>query len=640
MRHLIILVLVVLCQMLTPGKAQQSLAEKKISLNIRQFRLAVVLAELKTCYGIRFSYANNLIPLDKKVDVQVVEKPLNHALEEIFKETGVTFTQVGSQIVLKKGALKPKKGKASPKPKPALQEEKQETKASENETFGSKDGLESAASLLPVPSLTEEKENGQIPQAAELQQEFRTEKRNLAKNYLAQLDAALETGDSSLIRQLKREFKELGKELDQEFERISDNIRKVKWNMFLNEKPKDSLSPQKASSPIQVSFLPPMSTNGADNQHTVNELSINILAGYSGGLNGVEVGSLANVENGNVNGVQVSGFANVVHGNLEGVQAAGFMNVQKGKMEAVQLSGFMNISGSDSSNGFQAAGFSNLHQGDLLGGQVSGFMNVNRGYVIGPQISGFLNVAEGPVSGAQVAGLINVNKGNFRGGQVAGFLNVSRRVVGTQVAGFMNIAKKEVYGTQVSGFLNSSKKVNGAQIGILNFADSVSGPQIGLFSFSRRGFRRLEVFGAEAIQSNIAFRMGSRSFHNLFLFGINPLEKNPRWSYGYGFASEFQTGKKTLVNLDLVCNQIIENEPLKNQNLNLLNQIKLHFGWQLGKRTALFAGPSLNVAVSRVKNQETGAIGTDLIPDWAFFDQTEGPTRVAIWAGFNAGVRF
>jgi hypothetical protein len=640
MRYVIILILAMLCQIITPGQAQQTLMEKKVSLHFQQVRLATVLAVLKTRYGVQFSYANNLIPLDKKINVDVTEKPLNQALEELFRETGVEFTQVGSQIVLRKGIEKPKKAVSPSKPKTQPKTSKTKVSLPKTEAPNDAEDQTAVASLLPIPSLTEVKENGEQPDSKELKQEFKAEKRNLAKNYLAQMDAALETGDTSVLGKIKKEFRELGKGLDSEFDRISEKIQKRKWNPFGQNNTGDSTKNANSGSPVQVSFIPPMSTNGADNKNKVNELSFNILAGYSGGLNGFEAGGIANVENGNVKGVQVSGFANIVHGNLEGVQAAGFVNAQKGAFEAVQLAGFMNFAGSDSSNGFQAAGFGNLHQGDLFGGQAAGFINVNNGYLIGPQVSGFLNVAKGPVSGAQVAGFMNQNHGNISGVQAAGFLNISRNVLGSQVAGFMNVSKKEVRGAQISGFMNVAKNVKGPQIGIINFADSVNGPQIGLLSFSRKGYRRLEVFGAERIQANAAFRMGTRSFHNIFLFGINPMENNSRWSYGYGFGTEFDLGKKTQMNLDLVCNQIIENERLSTQNLNLLNQLKLHFGWHPGKRTTFFAGPTLNVAVSRVKDKETGVIGTDIIPDWAFFKETNGPTRLAIWAGFNAGLRF
>jgi hypothetical protein len=83
-----------------------------------------------------------------------------------------------------------------------------------------------------------------------------------------------------------------------------------------------------------------------------------------------------------------------------------------------------------------------------------------------------------------------------------------------------------------------------------------------------------------------------------------------------------------------------ENTKNWSENLNLINQLKINFGYHPGKRTTIYAGPTLNVAVSRVKNAETGEIGSNFIPDWNFMNQLEGNTRIGIWAGFNGGIRF
>jgi hypothetical protein len=122
--------------------------------------------------------------------------------------------------------------------------------------------------------------------------------------------------------------------------------------------------------------------------------------------------------------------------------------------------------------------------------------------------------------------------------------------------------------------------------------------------------------------------------------GFSPFENSSRWSYGYGFGSEFALGKHFDLNLDLMCNQIHENSKSWTEDLNLVNQLKVSVGWKPGKRTAIYGGPLLHVAVSKVKNNSEGGLGTKLIPDNAFFDEVEGKTRVAMWPGFHAGLRF
>lgn len=641
MRSLLILILLLLC--LFPGINHGQILEKRVSLTYQQVSLARVLAGIKATYGVGFSYANNLIPLDKKVSISVKDKTLKQALDELFKESGISYTLVGQQIVLRKGPdpgpkAKPIKRKNESIKPGGMSSNPVNSDAKTDEIFQPE-----TASLLPIPTLNPETEDGEPKSEKDLQKDFETEKKTLQKNYLSQLDAALEERDTAVSSRLREDFRNLMSSLKKEFKVLARSAKKaLSSEKKTSVQPVDSLSQTPKSEPVQVSFVPPLSTNGKENAHSVNTVSFNILAGYSGGLNGVEVGGIANVEKGNVRGVQVAGTANVVAGDVEGTQVAGYVNINKGNLEGVQVAGFVNVSASDSSNAVQVAGFSNIHRGDYYGVQVSGFANINGGYLIGPQVAGFLNVARGPVSGVQVAGFLNASPGNFDGVQVAGFMNVgAKNVVGVQAAGFMNVAKKDIQGVQVASFMNIGNVVHGSQIGLFNFADTVSGVQVGLFNFSRRGYRRLEIFGSEVIHANIAFKMGTRRFHNIFTVGSpDPTIANPRWSYGYGFGSEFWLGKKGLLNLDLVCNQVIEDPKLWTENLNLINQLKVSFGIHPGKRTSLYAGPTLNVSVSRVKDPETGEIGSNLIPDWNFMNRLEGNTRIGIWAGFNAGIRF
>lgn len=628
MRYLIILILAFLCHL---GVAQQNLLEKNVSLNVKEVRLAMALAQLKSKYGLAFSYSNNLIPLDKKVSVSIKDKPLHEVLKALFENSGVAFSQVGSHIVLQKGPVQRKKNptgiKATEKPKEKVETDKMEQ--TDNAALPTSE-------YLPVPRLETDEDSVRARSSGELRREYDSEKRNLEKNFLAQLDAAIESGDSVTIARLKQEFRDFGQALKADYQRISKKIGEV----FQSKKTPDTLKSTSGPLPVQISIIPPLSTNGKENENMVNHFSLNLPVGYSGGLDGVELGWLANIENGNVSGVQVSGFTNLVHGNVEGVQYAGFLNWQSGRLEGIQVAGFLNVSGSDSSNVFQVAGFANTHPGDLYGGQIAGFLNNNGGYIIGSQVAGFLNVGSGPISGAQIAGFASINKGNTHGAQVSGFMNVGRNTLGSQVSGFLNVNKFDIKGSQVAGFLNVAGKVRGSQIGVFNFADTVSGVQIGLINYARKGYRRWEVFGAETMKANIAFKMGSRSFHNIFLAGVNPESEKPKWSYGFGFGMEHEMGRHFLLNLDLVCNQIIENESVVNQDLNLFNQFKVLFGYRPARRTTIFAGPTVNVAVSRVVNRETGKIGTVLIPDWAPFQETFGPTKVAIWVGGNVGIRF
>ena len=134
--------------------------------------------------------------------------------------------------------------------------------------------------------------------------------------------------------------------------------------------------------PFQITFITPMGTNGMEAGQITNMFSVNLFAGYAGGLDGVEFGGFSNVINGDVKGVQFAGFTNVVNGGT---------------------------------NGAQFSGFANIVRKDLIGGQFTGFSNVVTGNVSGVQVSGFSNVAKGDLNMAQITGFANVVNGTTDG---------------------------------------------------------------------------------------------------------------------------------------------------------------------------------------------------------------------------------
>ncbi|MDD4645633.1 MAG: hypothetical protein PHY99_06555, partial [Bacteroidales bacterium] len=119
-------------------------------------------------------------------------------------------------------------------------------------------------------------------------------------------------------------------------------------------------------SPLHISIITPLGTNGMQSWNTTNIISVNLFAGYSGGLKGIEFGGFANALKGDMNGIQVAGFCNNTLGRANGLEIAGFWNFNKGKINGLQLSGFANAA-LDTVNGFQGAGFVNYANGSTNG---------------------------------------------------------------------------------------------------------------------------------------------------------------------------------------------------------------------------------------------------------------------------------
>ncbi len=390
--------------------------------------------------------------------------------------------------------------------------------------------------------------------------------------------------------------------------------------------------------PFQLSFFPPLSTNGLENINSTNLFSVNLVAGYAGGLNGIEMGGFANVLKKDMHGAQMAGFANVTGGKMQGVQMAGFCNVNQKDVRGVQMAGFTNIV-SDSVEGSQFAGFANITSGTFTGWQNAGFMNLSNGNFKGLQGSGFANIANDSVVGAQFSGFVNVAGKKMQGAQFAGFANVAGgNIDGTQFAGFINTAG-DVKGTQVSGFINVAKKLKGAQIGFINYTDSLeSGTPIGFLSIVRKGgYRAFELTSNETFQAGAQFKTGAPLFYNIFLIGAKPAD-NFYWGWGYGFGTNLKNTGKLRINLDLVAMHVNENA-LWTDYVNLLNKANLGFSWQIAKKFAVTAGPTFNVNVINKNNQENISDDSTIAP-WTISDKMYNNTRVQMWPGFHAAVRF
>jgi hypothetical protein len=232
--------------------------------------------------------------------------------------------------------------------------------------------------------------------------------------------------------------------------------------------------------PIQLSLLPGASTNGPIAGTVVNEVSVNILAGYARGLEGLEIGGGANLLSRDMRGLQVAGVGNLVGGTVRGVQLAGGVNHSMRAMKGLQVAGFSNTVW-DTLTGVQVAGGVNLVKRGMTGTQVSGAANAAIGDLDGVQVSGGANVATGVVNKAQVSGALNYARA-VQGAQVSGGVNIAPGAVGGGQVGFAANYAGSVSGGQVSFGANVVPgEVSGGQVGFaLNYAGSVTGGQ---FSF-------------------------------------------------------------------------------------------------------------------------------------------------------------
>lgn len=230
-----------------------------------------------------------------------------------------------------------------------------------------------------------------------------------------------------------------------------------------------------ANTPFQTSFTPGLSTHGSLSGQVINNFSVNILGGYTSGVNGIELGGGFNINKRDVDYLQAGGLFNLVGGSVHGVQMAGGNNTVLDSVKGVQ-------------------------------------------------ISGIYNNVKGSIRGMQMTGGVN---------------RVNDSVIGVQIAGIGNLSHTETKGLQIGGLFNYSKNLKGVQIGLVNVADTSSGLSIGLLNFIGGGYHKVSLSNNDFTNFNIAYKSGNSDFYTTLIAGINLSTNQKAFTFGAGFGHDF-----------------------------------------------------------------------------------------------------
>lgn len=177
-----------------------------------------------------------------------------------------------------------------------------------------------------------------------------------------------------------------------------------------------------AERPYQLSLLPGIGTHGAANGRVVNDVSLNIIGGHAGGVDGVELSGVFAVNEVDVSHIQAAGGFNLVGGDVYGLQLAGAVNHSVGTV-----------------SGLQVAGLYNAARRGVNGMQIAGLVN-RAGKVNGVQLAGLVNIAD---SSDYPLGLINLIRNGQRSiaveGDTQGRLSVGFRSGGRVMYGIVGM---------------------------------------------------------------------------------------------------------------------------------------------------------------------------------------------------------
>ncbi len=392
--------------------------------------------------------------------------------------------------------------------------------------------------------------------------------------------------------------------------------------------------------------------------------ALNLLTGRAAKLRGVDLSGIWGEYTEDIRGVQLSGIFTTVRGDAEAGQLAGILNVVGGKISGVQGAGIFNAVG-DQVTGVQGAGIFNAVGGQVtgvqgagifnaVGGQVTGIqgasifngvgghvtgiqgtniLNIVGDRVTGIQGAGILNIVGDQVTGIQGAGILNITGGSFSGMQGAGILNITgKSFSGVQGAGILNIVGESFSGLQAAGIMNVAFKVKtGAQVGLVNVSYENDGVPIGPVSYVKTIGFGYEFWGDEARFIRFGLRSGTERFYNVLSVGVRPGDIF-RWSVGWRFGGHLKVTEKASLEIGGMASHINEDELWTNQT-NLLNKLQVLGVFETSSGMKVFAGPTLNVWVSKVND------GSRIAP-WSVYHKKSGCTWVRIWPGITAGVRF
>ncbi len=602
------MVLVMALLFLAIPSLAQNILERKVTMDVSRQRLDDVLAILSNKANFSFSYNSNILKRDSLVSLSVSNKPVRQVLNQLFA-TNYEYKESGNYIILRRVAMR-------------ISTVTQKTAVTDN--FYTISGYVVNAETgerIPNASIYDTKHlastltdaNGDF--VLKLKSRYQTASLTVSKysfedtvvtiqpKYNMQLVIAVVPVVDTLFTSLPNvyEVADSGNttiapvidtnKIIQET-KITDVEKTGAGKFLLSAKQKmQSLNLKKffTEKPFQVSVIPGWSTQGKLSSQVINNFSFNIFGGYTGGVNGVEIGGLFNINRKDVRYLQVGGLFNVVGGSVTGMQVGGLHN-----------NVLKNVSG------FQVGGINNYVKGDFKGFQVGGIHNHVAGTVKGWQVGGITNYARKKVSGVQVAGIAN-------------------------------FSNRDMNGVQIGGVFNYAKRMKGVQIGLINVSDTSDGYSIGLINIVFKGYHKLSFSTNEVVNGNVAFKTGSRRFYNILQAGMNLDEKKDGklFTFGYGLGTEMNIAKWLSVNPELSSQYLY----LGSWNhLNLLNKLYLNLNIKFGKKFSIFGGPSFNVYYSDQTTAVSGYKFNVLPSGYHSFRLIDD--KVKGWFGWNAGINF
>lgn len=613
------------------GKSQENHLDKTISLQVVNWPLGQVLAGIENQGSFFFSYDAELIPVDSIISIKANDKKVSGVLNAILPNV-LQYKSVGNHVVL----YKPQKKAPQEVLITGYIRDSRNNRPLANATLYDPQRNQMTASNAQGYYEMMVVGNDQKLGLTVSKSGYRQEVVYVQPSQKSSLDFSLMTLEKPVtgVSPKKLNYPDV-------------NDRKIVQLMVPNRviESSNNLSLFERV-PVQLSVIPGISTNGLINGNSTNNISFNLLAGYSQSTQGVEMGGLVNINRKDMTGLQMAGVANVTGRFMKGVQVAGMFNYTGLLFDGFQLAGMSNINMGDMS-GMQLSGFCNILKGKMDGVQLSGFANLTTQDVDGMQLSGFLNIAAQDVNvaqmsggvnysnnieGVQIAGLMNVATNEVVSAQVSGMANYAKYTRGAQISAYANVAAEENNGVQMAAFANYALDNKGIQLGLFNYADTSSGASFGFISLVKKGIHALDVSTTEGLLTSATFRTGNYKFYNIMGVGFNDEVFMPT----YGIGTSPRLSKKLYLNIDITASTV---HGLGAADWDV-NQYYIQFStmlqYQPFRKFGMAIGPTLNYYHATI----TGEGDFYTLSDYAFHQHTATTFFEQAWIGAKASIRF
>ncbi|GJM63170.1 hypothetical protein [Persicobacter diffluens] len=638
----------------------QNILQKKIELAPTSDHFSAIMHQLSQQAGFDFAYNAALFAADEKYQIEANNEPLSQVLDSFLSPMEMSYKVIGEQIIIYPDK-KVKERKASRTISGLIMDQQSGEGLAGIEihdeywgmiAYTDANGRFERTFKQPTVNLNLWLRGGNY-QEKHLKIRL-TQDRSI--NIMMEKEAALERKSQTPANFLVTTSPKIAP---------LDELKMVQ--IFVSEDKTEALAASDTLiySPFQVGLLPALSSNFLKNAQSINGASFNLLAGYAAGVQGIEMGGIANIDRFDMRGAQLAGVTNIIGGSVEGIQMAGIFNHSKGYISGAQMAGVTNIAHKEMA-GIQMAGINNVHQGRITGLQMAGVSNVLTSGGKGLQVAGISNMTKGEYLGVQLSAVLNRSKDKMKGWQVAGLINVvADSLEGFQLAALSNINKKYLNGSQVSalnntnrgnmmGFQfslsnNSQQKLHGLQVGLINVADTIRGSQLGLinharrfeggvpfglFSFVSTGANNLELLYEDENFLSLNYKTGHRHLYNILTYAIS-MNDFETMTMGYGLGSAPKIYRSLSLSADVTFNYV-QQETKFFDHLNFLAKAGLQLNWSITPGFGIFAGGRYNIQWVDINGLEGRPSSLRTHPLWT--NQQDNIISSG-WMSFHAGIR-